>query len=203
MKLYLIRHGKTQHNVEDRHQDAHSELLPESVNDISILAAKLKDLDVQAIISSPFSRTIKTAEIINDVLNLPIEIDNSLKEIKKPSIMEGRLKKDEDVVQIKKLMYENRTTKNWHHSDEENFYDLKERVLEFVKRMEDSSYEKVLVVTHNGIIKTITMLALFGEDLDVDTFFSFYNRTSVSNRGLVTCEYKNSKWKLVNFNVML
>ncbi len=203
MKLYLIRHGKTLHNVENRHQDETSELLPDSLNEVSILASKLKALDAQAIISSPFGRTVKTAEIINEVLNLPFEIDDSLKEIKRPTVVEGRLKTDEEVIQIKNLMFENRANKEWHHSDEENFYDLKDRVLGFVKRMEDASFDKVLVVTHNAIIKTIVMLVLFGEDLDVETFHKFYNKTSISNGGLVTCEYKNGDWKLKNFNVML
>ena len=54
MKLYFVRHGKTQWNLEGRFQGANgdSPLLEESVRDLEKLGDYLKDIEFDAVFSS-------------------------------------------------------------------------------------------------------------------------------------------------------
>lgn len=203
MHLYLIRHGTTTYNLEGRHQTAESPLAEEGVALIHKVAEKLKVLDVQIIISSHFSRALKTAEIINQTLNVPLVVNETLREIKRPTLLEGRLHTDAEVIEIKKLIRENYHIADWHHSDEENFYDLKKRALGFLEDMESKKYEKILVVTHGIVIKMIAALVVFGKELDPDSFINFYDNTSVSNGGLTIFRFQENKWKLRSLNAVL
>ncbi|MGX4644947.1 histidine phosphatase family protein [Holzapfeliella sp. JNUCC 80] len=64
MKLYFIRHGKTQWNLEKRYQGANgdSPLLPQSYEDIKQLASFIEDVSFDVLYTSPLKRTITTSE---------------------------------------------------------------------------------------------------------------------------------------------
>lgn len=65
-KLFFIRHGKTQWNLEGRYQGAHgdSPLLPSSYQEIDQLVSFLKKYHFAAIYSSPIKRACLTAKAI-------------------------------------------------------------------------------------------------------------------------------------------
>lgn len=80
MKLYIVRHGQTNCNKENRYNCR----LDEDINDVGIKQAietsdKVKNLDLDLIICSPMKRTKHTCEIIN-VNNIPVVYDNRLME---------------------------------------------------------------------------------------------------------------------------
>ncbi len=79
MKLLIVRHGKTNWNSEKRATGLTDiELNEEGIEQAKILRDKLKDINIDVIISSPLKRAIKTAEIINEMHNLNILIDEDL-----------------------------------------------------------------------------------------------------------------------------
>ena len=86
MKLYFVRHGKTQWNLEGRYQggSGNSPLLPSSYVDIQKLANYLRKNKVQfkAFYASPLQRAVTTAVMIrNDMgINVPVITDKRLKE---------------------------------------------------------------------------------------------------------------------------
>ena len=67
MKIYFVRHGKTQWNQERRLQGmtGDSPLLPEALVEIAALGDYLADLKFDAIFSSPSKRAIDTAMILS------------------------------------------------------------------------------------------------------------------------------------------
>lgn len=69
-RLYFIRHGKTEWNLESRYQGAggDSPLLSESYHEMALLAAHLHDVPFQHIYASPIKRARITAEIIGQHL---------------------------------------------------------------------------------------------------------------------------------------
>lgn len=201
MNIYLIRHGTTLNNLESRHQHPESPLAEEGAELIRTLAQNVVDIDAQVIYTSPLIRAFKTAEIINDVLNLPLITDELLKEIKRPTVFEGQLHGEANVKEIKKLIRENYHLKDWHHSDEENFFDLKNRIIRFMEKMESQNYERIIAVSHGIVIKMFTALVIFGKELDGQTFLKFYDGTSISNGGITICRFENNKWKLRSMNV--
>lgn len=71
MKIYLIRHGQTDWNIQGRFQGR--EDIP--LNEVGIMQAKecgiaLKGETFKAVITSPLSRARKTAEIIADIVSV-------------------------------------------------------------------------------------------------------------------------------------
>lgn len=83
MKLILVRHGETYWNKERRVQGGGSdtELSEAGLKQARKLASFLKDENIDAIISSPLKRAVSTAEAIASRHQLPVEIDDGLKEI--------------------------------------------------------------------------------------------------------------------------
>jgi len=84
LKLILVRHGETYWNDERRIQGGDSDI---ELNDTGLeqarkLAAFLENEPVAAILSSPLQRAIATAEVIASHHQLPVEIDQGLRELK-------------------------------------------------------------------------------------------------------------------------
>lgn len=79
--FYFIRHGQTDWNVEGRLQ-GHTDI-PLNANGIAgaqASIAKLHNLGLHRIVSSPLTRAHQTASIIAEALNLPLHTDADLKE---------------------------------------------------------------------------------------------------------------------------
>jgi broad specificity phosphatase PhoE len=84
LKLILVRHGETHWNKDGLVQGGDSDI---ELNDTGLqqarkLAAFLKNEPITAIVSSPLQRAIATAEVIASQHQLPVEIDQELKELK-------------------------------------------------------------------------------------------------------------------------
>jgi broad specificity phosphatase PhoE len=84
LKLILVRHGETHWNKDGLVQGGDSDI---ELNDTGLeqarkLAAFLKNEPIIAILSSPLRRAITTAEVIANHHQLPVEIDQGLRELK-------------------------------------------------------------------------------------------------------------------------
>ena len=83
-KVYLIRHGKTQWNLEARYQGANgdSPLLKDSYREIELLASSLQRIPFEHAYASPLKRARITAQALLNHLNpeIPLTIDSRLKE---------------------------------------------------------------------------------------------------------------------------
>jgi len=92
VELVLVRHGETDWNVEKRCQGSmdKSRLTPTGIEQATALAHALKALSAQALISSGQARSIQTADIIAEVVNLPVKVDPRLGELAQ-GVWEGML----------------------------------------------------------------------------------------------------------------
>ena len=81
-KVFLIRHGLTLWNHERRYQ-GHTdiELSEEGIKQAIALKIRFMKTKLQAIYSSDMQRTVKTAEIINEAHQLPLQLFTELREI--------------------------------------------------------------------------------------------------------------------------
>lgn len=83
-KVYLIRHGKTQWNLESRYQGANgdSPLLKDSYREIELLASSLQRIPFEHAYASPLKRARITAQALLNHLNpeILLTIDSRLKE---------------------------------------------------------------------------------------------------------------------------
>ena len=92
--LYLVRHGITPANKENRFAGRTSESLhAEGIKQISGLGERLRGKNIAAIYCGPARRTVQTSEILGSLLNIPFTPLTGLDEINIPH-WEG-LTKDE------------------------------------------------------------------------------------------------------------
>lgn len=178
MKLYVIRHGRTDNNDKEIYNGRYDE----DINNIGIEQAKqaskiVKDLNIDLIICSPLLRTKHTAELIN-VNNVPI-IYNKLLEERDFGTLTGKsvhlINRDElwnynNVIQCEGL---------------EQVKDMIERIKICLDDIKEKYHDKnILIVTHNGIGRAI---------------YSYFN--GLPSDGLLTnwgihknCEIKEYEW---------
>ena len=81
-KIYLVRHGVTQANKENRFAGrTDEELHAEGVQQIRQVGDRLKNNDVSSIYCGPAKRTVESAEILGSLLNVPFSPLEELDEI--------------------------------------------------------------------------------------------------------------------------
>lgn len=82
MELYIVRHGKTYWNEQRKIQGWADIDLTEEGREVAVLSAEgMKDIHFDAIYSSPLKRANETAYILRGDRDLPVVVDERIKEI--------------------------------------------------------------------------------------------------------------------------
>ena len=146
MKLLLTRHGQTDWNVAGKIQGITDiELNETGIKQAELTREKLLSKDIDIIISSPLKRAKKTAEIIGKGRDIPIIIDNGLKE-RCFGKYEGKTREEFDFDEIWNYKL------NKQYDDAESTGELFQRVTGFLENLKKEYEGKtVLLVTHGGI----------------------------------------------------
>ena len=202
MKLILVRHGETCWNAERRIQggDSDIELNDTGLGQAKKLAAFLKNEPVTAILSSPLRRAIDTAKVIADHHQLPVEIDQGLRELKVGEL-EGMSVSDLSTTFSQFLM------KWWQEGctmklpNGESLVDLQQRAWKAVERLlerhktnpEHKEGITVVVVSHYFVTLAIILKAL---NLPLDYFTKF----KVDLGGVSVLEIQDCGPRLLTFN---
>lgn len=141
MRLLLTRHGQTDWNVQGKAQGrTDTELNSTGIEQAKMLAEKIKNYNIDVIISSPLKRARKTAEIIATGRNIPILCDEDIIE-RSFGKYEGQKLKHDDFDAIK------RSGEIGVETDDEFLVRIK-RFLERIKK--EYKDKTVLIVTHKG-----------------------------------------------------
>ena len=146
--IYFVRHGETEYNKQGRSQGRAD--IP--LNKVGIFQAektseKLKNTNIDIIFSSPLSRAINTAQIINKYHNAKIIIDERINHYdvgERQGELFGKWPEE------KKQEYINNPEKHGAESYQ-HFYD---RVIDFYKTIENQEKD-ILIVSHGGVYMNI------------------------------------------------
>ncbi|MEE6634932.1 histidine phosphatase family protein [Limosilactobacillus pontis] len=166
-KVYLIRHGKTEWNLQSRYQGAHgdSPLLVSSYHEIAQLAKSLESVPIAHVYASPLKRARVTAQKLIDHLNrpIPLTIDSRLREFNLGK-MEGMHFADVEA-KWPEALHNFR-----HHPDKydaeliesESFQEVIDRVGSAIKEFCRLNSDKNIVVISHGAALNATINALVG-----------------------------------------
>lgn len=154
--LYITRHGETEWNKEGRLQGwKNSNLTEHGRNNAQLLGERLKNVDFEAIFSSPSGRTQETTDLIRGDREIPVIYDDNLKEIHMGD-WEGKVR--EDIIE----KYPNEFYAFWHDPVNytpiggETFEELRSRAEKVLQRIkEEIPSGNILIVTHAIMIKTL------------------------------------------------
>lgn len=199
MKVYFVRHGESQHNAEKAHQALDVSLSETGRKQAEIVAERFKVIKVDTIISSDYPRAKETAEIIGQVIGKKPIFTELARERRLPSEVCGKSVDDPALHELKKKIEQNIHDPNFHYSDEENFYDIKERAKQLLKFVSNSS-ENILVVLHGTILRYVMASMMYGDNFDWDIFHPITKFFWLDNTGITFCEEVEGVWKMKTWN---
>ena len=201
MNVYFIRHGESEGNKEKRHQGESVPLSETGINQAKIVASRFKNLNISVIYSSPYLRAKQTAEIISNELGIPVKYWDQLRELKRPSELEGLEYSNPKASRIKGIIKENQTKPDWKYSDDESFNDLVARAKAVEKHISGHHKDQnILCVSHIQIMVMIVLRTILQDKLTPEVFWQFYYHCRQKNTGITHLEYTESDWNLVTWN---
>lgn len=166
MKLYFVRHGKTEWNLEGRLQGAKgdSPLLKESIEQVRELGHYLSDTHFDLVFSSDLPRAKKTTELIMESQKPKAKVTytKALREWQLGKL-EGQKIALVQAIYPKEMDAFRHNLANFRANDfqAESVYQTTKRVAEFVKTLKDSDAKNVLIVGH-GANLTASIRTLLG-----------------------------------------
>jgi len=167
MEIILARHGETDWNLSGRLMGRRDVPLNENGRrQAENLRDKLAEMDFDCCYASPLTRARETAEIVCDG-KCEVVYDDNLME-RHGSELEGKI------------------VNNWGDFEKdktiENDAEILARARTFLKMLGETGYKRVLVVSHNGLLKNLRYCIL-GEVGELD-----YNKGNFENCGFEILE---------------
>lgn len=155
MKIYLIRHGETTGDIENRFGGDYDDHLTENgKKQAQELAKQLQDKGVEIIFASPRIRAKETADEVSKVLHIPIEVIEDLKERNNYGVLTGltkeeaKLKHPIDFAKIAKDKTHHNVT------DSESYQQIKERAVKVFDEILLKDHQVIAIISHGGVIST-------------------------------------------------
>lgn len=166
MKLYFVRHGKTEWNLEGRLQGAKgdSPLLEESIEQVRELGRYLSDTHFDLVFSSDLPRAKKTTELIieSQKPKAKITYTEALREWQLGKL-EGQKISIVQAIYPKEMDAFRHNLANFRANDfqAESVYHTTKRVADLIRALKDSGAKNVLLVGH-GANLTASIRSLLG-----------------------------------------
>ncbi|NQN68752.1 histidine phosphatase family protein [Streptococcus suis] len=166
MKIYFVRHGKTEWNLEGRFQgySGDSALLPQAFEELELLGKHLSDLPFDAIYSSDLQRAKITAEQIARA-NHHCQTVQTTPQLREWSF--GKLEGSK--MAIFRAIYPKQAWALKHNLalfdndlfEAESVHQVTQRMVNFVQSLKGQDMDRVLIVSH-GAILTASIHRLLG-----------------------------------------
>lgn len=192
--LYLVRHGETDWNRENRCQGhIDTELNSEGILQAEAIAQRLAGESIDFIYSSALKRAYTTAQIINDQLSAKLIKNESLNEINFGE-WEGLTLEE----------MKERSDYNYDHwrltphlatfPGEKSLKNVQDRAIEFVNEIiKKHNGKNILIVSHGGVLK-LTILGILGINLEA------YNKFFIGNASLSIVVIDNERTYIRTLN---
>lgn len=167
MEIYFVRHGETLYNCKHLHQGFDVPITEHGHEQIKEAANTLKKVGATKLITSDLTRAYQSAEIIGEELGLEPELSTLFREVRRPSELFDKHYISWATLKAGIAILAHIHRRDWHYSDEENLYDLKERVARAVDHLTEIAreHEKVVVVSHAFIINIFLKYMCAYEDV--------------------------------------
>ena len=157
MKLIMVRHGESDHNVNDLVQGhTPSKLTPKGKFQAKSVANFLKTENINKIYSSDLTRAKETAEIINESFNKDLQFFKVLRERSFGDYENGSFEDFHKAVAESNKKYHQFKPKNGESCEEKG-----EKMMEFINQIsKENEKNTVLIVTHGGNILEVLFRGL-------------------------------------------
>ncbi len=157
MEILFIRHGKPDYSLADEKKLKYLEknfcpLDKNVINDIINVSKKTELKNAELILSSPYTRALQTAEIINRELKIPLLVEYDLHEwmvdLNNSYISEAETLIRYREFQDNKGIHPKNKNKKW-----EDILSIKKRAIPVLNKY--TNYSKIIVVSHGVLIQSL------------------------------------------------
>jgi broad specificity phosphatase PhoE len=206
--IFIARHGESRANKTEVREGSESPLTNHGRDQANRLARCLSDEPITAIVTSDYVRAHDTALIVARALPFaPVQISHHFRERRNPSVMDGKPHNDPGAETIWDEIGKNYGTREWRHSDEENFADLHLRATSALELLTSLPDECIAVVSHGLFMKVVFAYVTLGDALTGRIFWDhFIPMEKVENTAIMKLRYAPTydktrmHWKLVSWN---
>ncbi len=187
----MVRHGESLLNAAHIRQGFEGSLSELGKEQARQTGQRLKKVKFDAVLVSPYERTVETAELILSELKhkKPLEFSNLLVERKNPSEIVNKRAEDPEVRKIVDLIDRSVHDDSYRYSDEENFADLKKRAKTLLTYLATRPEKKLLVVTHSIFLKMVAAYIIKGEALTAKQYNLLSYLNASNNASITIIEY--------------
>lgn len=186
MKIYLVRHGESASDVQQKYNgDYDDHLTKKGREEAEEIARKLLEKGIQRVFSSSRIRAIETAEIVCSILKCGMEVTDNLNEQDIYGAYPG-LSIDQPEEEYRRLG-ELIADRNIQIAGVETYQELKARVAEEFLNITHRPYRTIAVITHGGPIRSIIRDILKRGEL-----------TEMKNGSIIELERHDPELKLVS-----
>lgn len=195
LRLYLIRHGETEWNIQNKYQGITDiPLSSTGEKQAQAIANKMRKIKIDMIYSSNLSRAYETAKYISSEKKINIKVMPQLREINFGE-WEGYTISELEIIygeHYKRFILE---PHKYDFPGEGSMQAVQSRVLKAIDAIiKEQSDGDIAIVSHGGVLK-ILIMSLLKIDL------SFYKSFWLGNTSLSVMEKKdNGKWVLSLLN---
>lgn len=214
MYIHFIRHGQTAYNKGSLHQSPDVPLSACGREQAERVALRLAHFEpkITKLITSDYARAQETAGIIADATGLLPEENLLFQEVRRPSSLHHKHYFGPTSLRASIPMLLNLHKKDWRHSDEENLFDIQDRIEQGVAYLKEigKEHEHVAVVSHAFILNMfITYMCAAPPDRIVrvrDYVRTLVGTKKLHNASITTLIFNDDEnphtcdWMLTSFN---
>jgi probable phosphoglycerate mutase len=192
--LYFVRHGESVANASDRAgqtrpQDA-DHLSERGRLQAQHLGRRLDGVGLELIVSSPMGRAQETAQGIAEVLELPIETDPDLYEVRQSDAFYAS---SPDFGDTATLRWMPTADPDWAPPGAESFNTIVARAKRVQEGLAHEAEERrILAVSHHGFLHFFLGVTLFGDDFSPAHVLPLY-KTGHANTGITIFERRTHR----------
>jgi broad specificity phosphatase PhoE len=161
---------------------------------------RLQRLPYDAIVSSDYERTLHTAKLITQKVDIPFIKTPLLREHRLPSEIKGLSVNDPVAQSLREILIQNLNDPAFHYSDEENLHELMDRAKETLEYLSRLPYQRIVAVTHGNYLKCLCLTIVFGDLVTAPMVAASFRNLKTTNTGVTVVEYEQDTWSLLTWN---
>ena len=168
--VHFIRHGETLANRKSIHQGPDEPLSERGERQAREVAERIKELNIDTLVTSSLVRARETATIIEEVIGLPYEIMDEVVEFARPNFLYGRSHYSLASVLYVIYLYLNQSNPNWDNDGAENLFQIRNRIKATKDKLESMPGENILVVSHSIFMDMFRTSVCADRELNLSEF---------------------------------
>ena len=199
-KVYFVRHGESEGNVNYTHQTAETALTEKGKGQAETVSQRIAHVDFDMLISSPYARAMSTAEEISSLTKKGIIVSSLFIERVKASEQEN-LKRNSPEALVLHDLYMTAFLKGEKYKDAESFDDIKLRIQNALDYLEKLDAERIVVVTHGMFLRALGGYVILGELFTPELCNKCWWNLKTDNTGITVIESKEGRgWQIQTWN---